>query len=431
MTRRCFLGTTARAALAAPLIRLPRRLASPEFVTLWEAGTLGYDNFRIPGLLTTPQGSLLAWCEARRSHGDWAGIDVHLRRSTDGGSSWSEPDVLVDVERDHADVRPSAVSEGGANAAIHGDAGGLTANNPVLIADRERGAVHFVYCAEYARCFHRRSGDDGRTFSAPVEITGAFEGFRPAWDWRVIATGPGHGIQLRNGRLVVPVWLSTGEGGNGHRNSAASTVYSDDHGATWHAGELAAAHGQVYTYPDRAGAQHVANPSETVALQLADGRVLLNMRNESFERRRAISTSADGATGWTPPVYDEQLYDPTCHAALLRLTARPEHDRNRVLFSNPDSRSNVSRAYRDRFGIGGARENLTVKLSYDECATWPVEKALDAETAGYSDLAVGPDGAIYCLYEDGGVGGDAFRSGALALARFDLAWLTDGEDRLG
>ena len=75
--------------------------------------------------------------------------------------------------------------------------------------------------------------DDGKTFTEPVEITSAFEAFRPSYDWKVLATGPGHGIRLSNGRLLVPVWLSSGTGGHAHRPSVVSVVYSDDRGRTW------------------------------------------------------------------------------------------------------------------------------------------------------------------------------------------------------
>ncbi len=67
------------------------------------------------------------------------------------------------------------------------------------------------------RCFYIRSDDDGLTFTKPVEITATFDQFRPEYDWKVLATGPAHGIQLKSGRLLVPVWLSPGTGGHAHR----------------------------------------------------------------------------------------------------------------------------------------------------------------------------------------------------------------------
>ena len=110
-----------------------------------------------------------------------------------------------------------------------GAGAGVTYNNPVAIADRN-GAVHFLFCVEYMRAFYMRSDDDGKTFSKPVEITAAFAGFRRYWAWVVLATGPGHGIQLKNGRLLVPVWLSLGSGGGAHGESVTSVIYSDNHG---------------------------------------------------------------------------------------------------------------------------------------------------------------------------------------------------------
>ena len=83
---------------------------------------------------------------------------------------------------------------------------------------------------EYSRCYYTRSDDDGVTFSDPVDITATFDAFRPEYDWKVLATGPGHGIRLTSGRLLVPVWLSTGTGGHAHRPSVNSTIYSDDNG---------------------------------------------------------------------------------------------------------------------------------------------------------------------------------------------------------
>lgn len=108
-----------------------------------------------------------------------------------------------------------------------------------------------------------------------------------------------------------------------------------------------------------------------------------------------------------------------CSASLVRLTEQPD----RVLFVNPDSRNSVRGP-----NAWGAwpRENLTIRLSYDEGRTWLVSKVLDPGISGYSDLAVGPEGTIYCLYERGGMGGNMFDIACLTLARFKLEWLTDG-----
>jgi sialidase-1 len=107
-------------------------------------------------------------------------------------------------------------------------------------------------------------------------------------------------------------------------------------------------------------------------------------------------------------------------ASIVRLSARPVSDRNRILFSNPDSlvpRPNTS-------GVPGsarARQNLSLKVSYDEGETWPVNRVLEAGPSAYSDLAVLPDGTILCFYE---------QEKRLMLARCNLEWLSDGRDSL-
>jgi sialidase-1 len=153
---------------------------------------------------------------------------------------------------------------------------------------------------------------------------------------------------------------------------------------------------------------------------------MLNIRTESPELRRAVAYSADGATGWTVPVFDEQLYEPICMGSIERVTEQPAYDRNRIIFVNPDSRHVPKKST----SWAGSRENLSIKLSYDEGETWAVDKVLDSSFSGYSDLAVGPDKTMYCFYERGGIGDSAFQPRRLTLARFNLAWLTDGRDAI-
>jgi len=373
---------------------------------LFEARKGGYATYRIPGIVVTAQGTVLEYCEARKSgRGDWGAIDILLRRSVDGGHSWSAPQKINRATR--IPKNPVALQHKLARADER------TYNNPVAIVD-QTDAIHFLYCVEYARCYYLCSEDEGRSFSEPMELTPTFESFRSAYDWKVIATGPGHGLQLSSGCLLVPVWMSTGSGDHAHRPSVVSVIYSDDHGRTWHAGEIVARH--TATTP---------NPSETAAVQLQDGRVMLNIRNESDSHRRLVSLSADGVSHWSEPAFDEDLFEPVCLGSLVRLTKQPEHAQNRILFVNPDSR-NSPQVPND----GGAwpRENLTLRLSYDEGQTWPVSKVLQPDISGYADLAVGHDGTIYCLYEDGGVDGNAFDSAYLTLACFNLEWLTDVRD---
>ena len=374
--------------------------------TLFEAERGGYKLYRIPGIVVTRKGTVLAYAEARRqTGGDWDSIDIVMRRSTDGGSTFSPPRVVARVAG-KVERSPVAVER------KQGEPSDVTFSNPVAIADRN-GTVHFLFCLEYMRVFYMRSSDDGETFTPPTEITAAFDAFRPEYSWRVAATGPGHGIQLSNGRLLVPVWLSLGTGGNGHHPSVSATVYSDDHGATWHRGEIAVLN--TPQFPD---------PNETTAAQLADGRVMLNVRTEARENRRTIVTSRDGATHWSPPRLQPDLPDPVCFASILRLSTRKIGGTNRLLFSNPE---NLTRADGHET-VGKDRKNLTIHLSYDEGETWTVKRTVEAGIAGYSDLAVLADGTILCLYETGSVETGGFPNRLLALARLNLEWLTEGKD---
>ena len=375
-------------------------------INLFEAGTDGYRHYRIPGVIVSPKGTIIVFCEAR-SGGDWSTIDIRMRRSLDGGRTW-EKSRKISEPPGKVQQNEVALKKGLAKP------GEVTMNNPVMIPDAKAGAIHFLHCIEYARCYYRKSTDDGKTFSKAVDITDTFELFRKDYDWKVLATGPGHGLRTRSGRLIVPVWLSAGSGGHAHRPSAVSVIYSDDSGDNWKRGELVAA--DPSTRALRAtGIPEIRNPGETVAVQLQDGRILLNLRNESARRRRAISISADGVSGWSRYHFDDALVEPICMGSIVRLSERPLHRKNRILFANPHNPASR------------ARQNVSVKLSYDEAKTWPVMKTIEAGPSAYTDLAVGPDGTIYCFYERGKAGR---LTKALCLATFSLEWLTGGTDRL-
>jgi hypothetical protein len=206
-----------------------------------------------------------------------------------------------------------------------------------------------------------------------------------------------------------------GKGNLGHRPSIVSLIYSDDRGRTWRRGE-------IICRTDR----RFRNPSETVMVELADGRVLFNIRSECKENRRLVSISPDGIRGWSEPRFEPALLEPVCMASMIRLTWPAEDGRSRILFANPD---NLENKLTRPGGVSHDRKRLTVKMSYDECRTWPVSKLLEEGPSGYSDLAVLPDGGILCFYECGMLS-NIYATKCVTLARFNLAWLCDGRAAL-
>jgi sialidase-1 len=365
------------------------------YVDLFEAGTGGYFLYRIPGLVVTRRNTVLTYCEARRHTGsDWDDIDLMLRRSTDGGRTfepaWMLPHVSGPVARNPV-----------ANERKQGRPEWRTYNNPAAIAARD-GRIHLLFCIEYMRVFYTRSDDDGRSFAAPVEITSALEPLRRTYNWRVVATGPGHGIELRRGRLVMPVWLALGTEGNGHGPSVNATIYSDDRGRTWRCGEIAVA-----------GRPEFPSANETSVIERADGCVVMNIRTTSSRNRRSISVSPDGTTHWSEPHFDETLTDPNCFAGLARIPQRKGPPL--WAFSNPDS---VTRA--DGKDLASKdRRNLTLRLSSDEGRTWTHAHVLEPGPSAYSDLAGMRDGTLRCYYETKTPAGVA----VLRLVRLDPARL--------
>jgi sialidase-1 len=379
------------AILAATSAVALRAAPAPEFFDVFPANSNGVTRHRIPGMVVTTKGTVLAYCEARiNNSSDWGEIEIHLRRSTDGGKTWDAPRRIA-----HRGAR----LEGNPRKKSGGERE-QTVNNPVAIVDRVTGAIEFVYCVNYARAFAMRSTDDGLTWTDPVDITASFEPFRRHYDWKVIATGPGHGLQLKNGRLVVPIWLAYGAVGD-HKPSASATIYSDDHGRTWRAGDIA--------FPNSGD---FGDPNETMITTTADGRVLLVARNVSKANRKLVSVSADGATGWSTPRFHEQLWEPICMASIVAHPSRP----GTQLYSAPHTLARDASGREIPAGRG-KRENLSIKLSRDDGKTWPVNRTLEAGPSAYSDLAVLPDGRVLCLYEAGN---------DIRLARFDLAWVEGG-----
>jgi len=362
------IALLAKGATAAPLTQK----------ALFIQGQGGYNNYRIPALLTTQAGTLLAFCEGREG-GDSSDIDLLVRRSKDGGKTWSRKQVVWDEGRN-------------------------VCGNPCPVQDRDTGVIWLLLTWNDSsfsnselhqgkgdadrRVFVCASKDDGDTWSEPKDITATTK----KEDWWWYATGPGVGIQLQEGahkgRLVIPCDFTSKDGYGSH------VILSDDHGATWQLGGVIP-----------------GGCNECQVAELANGTLMLNARMQrNSEKKRGIVTSTDGGLTWSALRFDGTLIEPVCQASVLRYSLATDGDKNRLLFSNPASTTD--------------RINMTVRLSYDEGQTWPVSRLLHDGPSAYSCLAVLPDGDIGCLYEGGKT-----RYGEIVFARFSLEWLTDGKDR--
>lgn len=354
-------------------------IPEPEQTDLFIGGEGGYHTYRIPALIATPKGTLLAFVEGRKdSSSDHGHNEILMRRSLDGGRTWTPMQL---VKRD------------GTNAL----------NNPTVVVDRDTGTIWLLFVRtstkkykndeEVARATGRisdmwvmHSTDEGATWAGPANITKSVN--RRAWNR--IVPGPGVGIQLRSGRLMIPCNHVVGKEASDH------VIYSDDHGKSW-----------------RLGGSTEGKTDEDQIVELADGTLMLNIRNYREKGHRGISLSKDGGLTWSPVTSDPTLIEPVCQASLIRYALSPAFTKNRLLFSNP--------ATQDK------RVKMTVRLSYDEGKSWPVAKLLNAGPSGYSCLTVLRDMQIGCLYERG----DHSSTQKVTFARFSLEWLTDGADSAG
>ena len=331
--------------------------ANPAVTDLYVGGVGGYHSYRIPALLATKKGTLLAFCEARKNSGrDDGDIDLVFRRSRDGGKTWSAMTL---------------VHEEGGDAPI-------TIGNPSPVQDRKTGVIHLLFARNNQRVFEKHSRDEGATWSEAKEITDALRGF--GFAWARVGIGPGHAIQLRSGRLLAPVWLNDHIKGS-YRSAA---LYSDDAGATWKPGGIVPPAVAI-------------NANECMLYERPDGAVVVSLRSSVHQRH--MSVSRDGGLTWSEPAPVAGVPDPVCQASILALS------KGRVVFAGPGSDSR--------------RVNLTLRLSPDGGATWPVARALYPGPSGYSDLAAARDGSILCLFECG----EKSSSERIRLARIPAGWL--------
>jgi sialidase-1 len=327
--------------------------------TVFQAGENGYSCFRIPAVIQTKTGILLAFAEARKnSCADSGDIDMVEKRSEDGGRTWS-PLIIV--------------RDDGENAC----------DNPIPIVDRRTGRIILVTSwgagneseaiinsknfQKGRRIFVSYSDDEGLTWSAAKDITTDVK--QDGWAWNV--TGPCHGIQLQKGphknRYVVPANHTF----IGAKGTYTHVIYSDD-GLNWKLGGIITEQGG----------------NESTVVELKNGTLMLNMRNynRKISKTRSFVTSKDCGLTWSKMQYAPELIEPVCQGSILNLTKNGKLT-SRILFSNPASEKE--------------RVKMTIRMSKDNAKTWPYSFLVNDGPSAYSDIVVMDNTTVGILYENG------------------------------
>jgi sialidase-1 len=330
---------------------------------LWKTGEGAYKGYRIPAVVVSVKGTVLAFAEGRNDGGDSGDIDLVLKRSTDSGKTWGKEIV---------------VWNDGLN----------TCGNPCPVVDEETGRI-WLWMSwndgndDETEIIHKTSAlsrlpyvcysdDDGLTWSEPVNMSTTCK--NPSWGW--YATGPGFGIQIKKGkykgRLVIPANHSyddpNGTVRKGPYSYGSHVLISDDHGKSWQMSESI-----------------TPGCNESQVTELQDGSLLMNMRSYNNQYSRAIAKSNDGGETWGPVENDYQLAESKCQASILNYgnyKGKTYH-----LFSNP--------------AVPIGRTHMTIKISDNDCQSWETSKLLYEGPSAYSCLVRLPNGNIGIFYEAG------------------------------
>jgi sialidase-1 len=382
-------------------------------------------QYRTISPVCTARGTVLLFASEKIDDmSDDAKSNVVVRRSTDSGKTWEPLEVLR--TDDHPRVKygcAAAVVDHEVDRVLvfvskgvvikSGDIGGQWVEQWRNEHPDEAHALMKELAPHVEPgLFLMASDDDGGSWSEPRPVghrlwvnnpvTGEERPFSPQW------TGIQKQYGCHRGRLILP----------GRGTSKAQPfdlfaychnyiVYSDDHGDTWHPGGLTQ-----------------NGTGEACVVELADGAVYANSRNESLRCRgfRAWDRSEDGGLKFTASGYDLNLPEPHCQASIARFSG-PPGDTSRVLFLNPAMHTDTPSHYWQ-----DGRKNLTLRMSCDECRSWPVSRIVAAGGAGYSGLVVAPDKTILCFYETLREDDDGRLqyTGDIELARLNLPWLLEG-----
>ena len=330
-----------------------------ELKYIFKSGSEGYNTFRIPSIITTDSGVVLAFAEGRKnSSSDSGDIDLVLKRSIDGGKTWGD---LIIIRDDSTNVcgNPSPV--------IDRKTGKIFLLSTWNRGDDTESEIINMTSVDTRRVYVMNSIDEGLSWSKPIEITDKVK--KPNWTW--YATGPVHGIQIREGskkgRMIIPcdhIEANT-------KKYYSHIIYSDDGGSSWSIG----------------GTTPQDQVNECSVAEIGKGKLILNMRNyDRTQMNRKISISNDYGESWGDIYDDKTLVEPICQASILRYSFKG-YGRNDLLFINPADKNK--------------RLNMTLRLSNDLGRTWKGEFLLHEGPSAYSDITKLRNGNVGCLFEAG------------------------------
>jgi sialidase-1 len=357
----------------------------PQFTDVFTSGKEGYVSIRIPAVLTTTKGTVLAIAEGRQRPTDQAENDIILKRSTDGGATWSPLKTLHD-DGPHSLNNPTVVQD-----AASGRIFLWYQRIPAHLKEHSKETATGLEGNDIYRNFILTSDDDGLSWSAPQDVTATTK--RPERA-TTLASGPGSGIQLtrgpHRGRLIIPF----NEGPFWQWQNYA--VVSDDGGKTWRFGsDVPGA-----LLPDaKHGTRSQINEAQMV--ELSDGSVRLDSRQFNGAKVRKTSISKDGGLTWSPVVDMPELTDPSCMAGVLRYSFGEGEGKGILLHTGPDSTK---------------RNQGTIWMSTDDGATWPTKRLLWPGGFAYSVPTRLADGSVAVLFE-----ADDYKR--IILAKFPITWV--------
>jgi sialidase-1 len=371
----------------------PKQICTPEnserkirFGNVMRAA--GDDNchtYRIPGLITTNKGTLIAVYDNRYNNSKdlQEDIDVGLSRSTDGGQTWEPMKVIMDMGEYGG--RPQQLNGIGDPCVLYDHNTGTIWVAALWLSGSHKDKMAWWDSAPgmepgvTGQFMITKSTDDGLSWSAPINITSQIKD--PAW--QLLLQGPGMGITTKNGTLIFPAQFKADIGvkalDGGQYTSHSTIVYSTDGGTRWHIGT---------------GAK--PNTTEAQVVELSDGSLMLNMRDDLNRREKGYAngravfiTNNLGQTWETHPTSNGALPEANCMASLIAADIKVNGTMQKVLFfSNPNHNSR--------------RAHMTIKASLDQGMTWPEEYQLELnedDGYGYSCLTMIDENTIGIIYE--------------------------------